>query len=142
MRMLRFGRFFNVISRPLMRAMFKGPKRENTDESLDYAAVYKAAMERLRSFSLSGWRDGMAYMAGHSGPQNGDFRGIRGSFYLKCTGDNETVKQPDAADTWKQAATLEGQDESILEIKDVKAAHCSYSEQPRLWNEALAAASR
>lgn len=132
MRMMRFGRFFNVISRPLMRAMFKGPKRENTDESLDYTAIYERAMAQLRSFPLSGWRDCMAYMAAHRGPQTRDFEGIRHITYVNCNGDNETVRQPNAATAWAQAAMTTAR--SVVRIECLKVAHCSYSEQLRLWN--------
>lgn len=128
MRLLPFGRFCSRLFAPAMRAMLQPPKDENIESHLDAEYIKTTAMAAMEPYSLSIWRDQLAYMASHDAPAPQMFQGLDFVLYLKCGRNNETVTQPQAADRWREAC-------ASGDTMWVDSTHCGYLERPFVWNE-------
>lgn len=135
MRALPFGRLYNWLGAPLMRVMLIPPKDENIEPQLDRETIKREAMAAMGVYRLSMWRDQLVYMAAHPRLKQADFVGINRLVYLQCSRNNETVKQPQAADAWGFAAGR------MFTIR-VDSTHCGYRERPVIWQEAFASVFR
>lgn len=130
MRLLPFGRMFSWVARPLMKVMLVPPRDRNI-ESHDKESIKRQALANMAGYPLSIWRDQLAYMAGHRPLQSESFEGLGRLVYLRCDRDNETVAQPQAADSWRQASG------DRIEVVGVDSTHCGYLERPSTWRTAF-----
>jgi len=128
MRLLPFGRMFNKLGAPLMRAMLVPPKDENIEAHLDHDGIKSQAIEDMGKYPLSVWRDQLAYMAAHPALRPSSFAGLNRLVYLRCDRNNETVQQPQAANRWARVSRE-------LRIIGVDSTHCGYLERPMTWNQ-------
>lgn len=129
LRFLPIGRAFNWLHLPMVP-----PKDKNIEDLLDRDTIKAQAIKDMKKFPTSVWRDQLAYMAAHPALRASNFSGLGQLIYLMCdrvvdgVQQNETVKQPQAAETWRNFVR------GLLVI-GINSPHCGYLERPRTWNQ-------
>lgn len=128
LRLLPFAQWSNRLLGPMMQTMLVPPKDENIEESLNKEELKQQALADMSRWPLSIWRDQLAYMAARPRLNSRDFVDFESVVYLSCDRNNETVKQPAAADAYRRAAGA-----SFRKVS-VDSTHCGYVERPTVWS--------
>jgi pimeloyl-ACP methyl ester carboxylesterase len=131
LQMLPFGPVCKFLLKGVMHKMLVPPKDEYIQSDLDKGEVKRSAMQMMQHFGVPIWRDELVFMHQHKAYLPENFAWLGSVLYIMCNKGNDTVAQPQAANTW--AKWTGGK----AVVRPLPVPHCSYAQLPEIWFNAF-----